>query len=160
MRNNNKCRICGYRFKDKDEVICPECFTAREEDISCDSYSRDLHNHDNNGYSLENNYTQFTENEIFEEDTKGFLEKEQKNEEKSKILQGTSDKNKHYNNYYIGNYANSYQSNSQNQPFPRQTVNDFQKISNSQTNNKGKNNKRSNLIVVIIIILIIILINL
>ena len=30
--SRNKCRICGYRFKSDDEIICPECFTARDED--------------------------------------------------------------------------------------------------------------------------------
>ncbi len=41
----NKCKICGYRFKSSDEAICPECFTAREEDISCGSYSANEHSH-------------------------------------------------------------------------------------------------------------------
>ena len=36
--SRNKCRICGYRFKSDDEIICPECFTARDEDISCNSF--------------------------------------------------------------------------------------------------------------------------
>ena len=44
--SRNKCRICGYRFKSDDEIICPECFTARDEDISCNSLSDDLHSHD------------------------------------------------------------------------------------------------------------------
>ena len=41
----NKCKICGYRFKDKDEAICPECFTARDDDISCERYSASEHSH-------------------------------------------------------------------------------------------------------------------
>lgn len=41
----NKCKICGYRFKSKDEAICPECFTAREDDISCERYSASEHAH-------------------------------------------------------------------------------------------------------------------
>ena len=40
-----KCAICGYKFKDKDEVICPECFTARDDNISCNRYTDDLHSH-------------------------------------------------------------------------------------------------------------------
>jgi len=40
-----KCKICGYRFKSKDEVICPECFTARDDDISCERYSSSEHSH-------------------------------------------------------------------------------------------------------------------
>ena len=41
----NKCKICGYRFKSKDEAICPECFTARDDDISCERYSANEHSH-------------------------------------------------------------------------------------------------------------------
>lgn len=40
-----KCKICGYRFKSRDEAICPECFTAREDDISCERYSANEHSH-------------------------------------------------------------------------------------------------------------------
>ncbi len=40
-----KCKICGYRFKSKDEAICPECFTARDDDISCERYSASEHSH-------------------------------------------------------------------------------------------------------------------
>ncbi len=31
-----KCRICGYRFKAGDGSLCPECFTAREEELRFD----------------------------------------------------------------------------------------------------------------------------
>ena len=41
----SKCKICGYRFKSRDEAICPECFTAREDDISCERYSASEHSH-------------------------------------------------------------------------------------------------------------------
>lgn len=41
----NKCKICGYRFRSKDEAICPECFTARDDDISCERYSASEHSH-------------------------------------------------------------------------------------------------------------------
>ncbi|MBR6044661.1 MAG: hypothetical protein IKP47_03390 [Ruminococcus sp.] len=44
MARPNKCRICGYRFK-SGEDICPECFTARDDDISCDQFSHDEHSH-------------------------------------------------------------------------------------------------------------------
>lgn len=40
-----KCKICGYRFKSADEAICPECFTARDDDISCEQYSASEHSH-------------------------------------------------------------------------------------------------------------------
>lgn len=42
---NYKCKICGYRFKSNDEMICPECLTAREEDISCFGLSHEDHCH-------------------------------------------------------------------------------------------------------------------
>lgn len=42
---NNRCKFCGYRFKDKGEQICPECLTAREEDITCGSFGEDDHSH-------------------------------------------------------------------------------------------------------------------
>ena len=61
-----KCAVCGYRFKDKDEVICPECLTAREDDISCSRYSDDLHSH---AYEYEKREFESDnpENDIFEE---------------------------------------------------------------------------------------------
>ena len=31
-----KCRICGYRFKPGDGSLCPECFTARDEELRFD----------------------------------------------------------------------------------------------------------------------------
>ena len=47
----NKCKICGYRFKSRDEEICPECFTAREDDISCERYSGKDHTHRKTTYA-------------------------------------------------------------------------------------------------------------
>lgn len=47
----NKCKICGYRFKSRDEEICPECFTARDDDISCDRYSGKDHTHRKTTYA-------------------------------------------------------------------------------------------------------------
>lgn len=32
-----KCKICGYKFKAGDGSLCPECFTAREEELSFDT---------------------------------------------------------------------------------------------------------------------------
>lgn len=40
----NKCDNCGYRFKNDDEVICPECLSARDNDIDCNN----LHSHEEN----------------------------------------------------------------------------------------------------------------
>lgn len=32
-----KCRICGYKFKAGDGSLCPECFTARDEELRFDT---------------------------------------------------------------------------------------------------------------------------
>lgn len=44
MGRPRKCRICGYRFH-SNEDICPECFTARDDDISCEQFGKDEHTH-------------------------------------------------------------------------------------------------------------------
>lgn len=76
MRNKNKCRICGYRFKSPDEIICPECFTARDDDVSCSNYSDDLHSHD----LRDNNYFGSPENDTFKEKKNDFVAEERKEE--------------------------------------------------------------------------------
>ena len=65
----NKCKICGYRFKSKDEEICPECFTAREDDISCARYSGKAHTHRKTTYAGD-----------FMETGDSFVQKELRNE--------------------------------------------------------------------------------
>ena len=65
----NKCKICGYRFKSKDEEICPECFTAREDDISCARYSGKDHTHRKTTYAGD-----------FMETGDSFVQKELRNE--------------------------------------------------------------------------------
>lgn len=42
---NYRCKFCGYRFRDRDEQVCPECLTAREDDISCGVYGEEEHSH-------------------------------------------------------------------------------------------------------------------
>ena len=61
----NKCKICGYRFKSRDEEICPECFTAREDDITCARYSGSEHSH-RSSYSsgLRDNTESFVQKEL------------------------------------------------------------------------------------------------
>ena len=61
----NKCKICGYRFKSRDEEICPECFTAREDDITCARYSGSEHSH-HSSYSsgLRDNTESFVQKEL------------------------------------------------------------------------------------------------
>ena len=69
-----KCRICGYRFKSRDEAICPECFTAREDDISCERYSANEHSHTARSYSsgLRDTGESFVQQELKEERRNAF----------------------------------------------------------------------------------------
>ena len=41
----SRCKFCGYHFSSDDEMICPECLTAREEDIDCGIYADSEHTH-------------------------------------------------------------------------------------------------------------------
>ena len=76
---NYRCKFCGYRFKDKDEQVCPECLTAREEDISCGVYGEDEHSH---SVFDERSYTNsFVNNDTFRDGKADFL-REEKREEK------------------------------------------------------------------------------
>lgn len=49
MAKKNRCTVCGYKFKKDDSNICPECLTSREDTMSCDDISADLHSH-SSGY--------------------------------------------------------------------------------------------------------------
>lgn len=80
---NYKCRFCGYRFKDKDEQICPECFTAREEDISCGAFSEDDHSHYFSVSDLEREESFFSKNDTFKEERNEFLDDERRNESRT-----------------------------------------------------------------------------
>ena len=71
--SRNKCRICGYRFKSDDEIICPECFTARDEDISCNSFSDDLHSHDLRADNEQDGWFGQSENDTFKEEKNDFV---------------------------------------------------------------------------------------
>ena len=69
----NKCKICGYRFKSKDEAICPECFTARDDDISCERYSASEHSHGRSyGGGLHETGESFVQKEMREERRNSF----------------------------------------------------------------------------------------
>lgn len=69
----NKCKICGYRFKSKDEAICPECFTARDDDISCERYSASEHSHGRSyGGGLHETGESFVQREMREERRNSF----------------------------------------------------------------------------------------
>ena len=69
----NKCKICGYRFRSKDEAICPECFTARDDDISCERYSASEHSHGRSyGRGLHETGESFVQKEMREERRNSF----------------------------------------------------------------------------------------
>lgn len=50
----NKCGTCGYRFKSNEEVICPECLTARDTDVNCENF----HTHEDNVTFMKSGNTQ------------------------------------------------------------------------------------------------------
>ena len=87
--SRNKCRICGYRFKSDDEIICPECFTARDEDISCGSFSGDLHSHDLRADNEQDGWFGQSENDTFKEEKNDFVAEERKEEAKDENFQST-----------------------------------------------------------------------
>lgn len=68
MARPSKCRICGYRFKGNED-ICPECFTARDDDISCRQFEDDDHTH-GSGFSTDHEsdmYSEFRESSFVDE---------------------------------------------------------------------------------------------
>lgn len=87
--SRNKCRICGYRFKSDDEIICPECFTARDEDISCNSLSDDLHSHDLRADNEQDGWFGQSENDTFKEEKNDFVSEERKEEARDENFQST-----------------------------------------------------------------------
>lgn len=87
--SRNKCRICGYRFKSDDEIICPECFTARDEDISCNSFSDDLHSHDLRADNEQDGWFGQSENDTFKEEKNDFVSEERKEEARDENFQST-----------------------------------------------------------------------
>lgn len=87
--SRNKCRICGYHFKSDDEIICPECFTARDEDISCNSLSDDLHSHDLRADNEQDGWFGQFENDTFKEEKNDFVSEERKEEARDENFQST-----------------------------------------------------------------------
>lgn len=91
---NKKCKVCGYKFKSSDENICPECFTSREDDISCSRYTDDLHSH-SCGYNSDNSNTNNLGNDIFEEferKEKSFIDEQRRDETDNPIPSSTYSK--------------------------------------------------------------------
>lgn len=89
-----KCKICGYRFKSKDEVICPECFTARDDNLDCNRYTDDLHSH---AYGFDAEKSRFesskNDNDIFDEyKNESFVEEQREDEKENPIPDSTFNK--------------------------------------------------------------------
>ena len=164
-----KCAVCGYRFKDKDEVICPECLTAREDDISCSRYSDDLHSH---AYEYEKREFESDnpENDIFEEfenKEESFIEEQREDEAENPIPSSTYDKKayresqrqqrraaarKKHNSALLNRFQNGYGGNPNARhttSFNRQSVN-----LNYNTTNRIRKNSLSLLTVVIVLIVV------
>ena len=79
---NYRCKFCGYRFKSKDEQICPECLTAREEDISCGVYGEHDHSHAVfDGSSMDHGL--FSKNDTFRDGRADFLKEEHRVEDRT-----------------------------------------------------------------------------
>lgn len=141
---NNKCRFCGYRFRDKDEQICPECFTAREEDISCGVFGEDEHSHYMTSRDLERESMLFSRNDTFKESRNEFLEDERRQENRSnaaryeKMEQKQAAKQQRANNTNSTNYNSSV--------LPQQTVYSRQQLdaARSALNNNGVNPNQQN----------------
>lgn len=113
MNKKNRCKICGYRFKSSDEIICPECLTARENDISCSGLSSDLHSdnlscnnfsddlHSHNLGAVDSYFGQ-PENDTFKEEKNDFISEERRDEQKDKNFR-SPDYSAAQQNYYAGN---------------------------------------------------------
>lgn len=188
-----KCKFCGYRFKDKDERICPECFTAREDDISCGQYSDDLHSHEIFGDRYRRNDYVSPGNDTFKEEAVSFAEEERREEQHSKfskieqihkaeptqtefipksgdsVYNNANGQSFGSSNAPNGNFIPSGNSqripnlSNENFPFPRQTVNQFQRLPNGFTipsyNQKNrKKNSGCGVVVFFIVIIAIIII--
>ncbi|MBR1383135.1 MAG: hypothetical protein IJ555_04910 [Ruminococcus sp.] len=82
MSRPSKCRICGYRFK-SGEDICPECFTARDDDITCSQFSEEEHTHSGGFSTTEDSdiYDEFKE--------KSFIDNQRKDEANDPIPTAT-----------------------------------------------------------------------
>ena len=81
-RRPSKCRVCGHRFA-SGEDICPECFTAREDDISCDNAEKSEHSHGRD-------YSTVGRSDVFEEfETESFVDEQREDEAKDPIPSAT-----------------------------------------------------------------------
>ena len=101
MARARKCRICGYRFKENED-ICPECFTARDDDISCEQFGSDEHTH-SHGYSTT------APSDVYEEfHESSFIDEQRRDEASDPIPEATYNKNTAQNNFSQG--TQGYQS--------------------------------------------------
>lgn len=173
----NKCKFCGYRFKDRDERICPECFTAREDDISCGQFSDDLHSHEIFGDRYSRQDYGSPENDTFKEEQTSFVEEERREEQQSKFSKIEQMHKSQplqtefipksgdgvYNKTDSMPYNNNTTNNIPNGSFPRQTVNQFQRTPTGFiTPGYNKRNRKNNsgcAISIFVIVIVIIVIN-
>lgn len=97
----NKCKICGYRFKSNDEAICPECFTARGDDISCAGYGKDEHSHQYNVSQERRSFdnTTYNVNDTFDEGGNSFIDDERREERKNSFANREQNQANETNNY-------------------------------------------------------------
>lgn len=145
----NKCKICGYVFKDKDEVICPECLTARDDDISCDNYSRDLHDHNRFSYR-DNNQSSFFDRDDTYDDDNSFIENEKKSERKDKFANQAQQQATGYSNAFSA-FKSSADFSKAASVFKTFNASN----STSKPSDKSKPKKRSKLISILLCIIIV-----
>lgn len=86
----HKCKVCGYIFKNDDEIICPECLTAREDDISCNSYSDKDHSHKVYDDKSDSLFDYIRQDDTYKDDN-SFIEEEQREERKDKFANKVQD---------------------------------------------------------------------
>ena len=108
----NKCKVCGYRFHDKNELLCPECFTSRQEEMECRDFSDDLHSHNrgiSDSFSRNDYITPNTDS--FKEDN-SFIEQERRSESKNDNFR--SDENVHAQNNFTQSFPYNPENNTEN----------------------------------------------
>lgn len=140
-----KCKICGYVFKDKDEAICPECFTAREDDISCYKYSHDDHCH--NSYEDYKKYDKVSNRSDTFNDNSSFIDQMKREENRDKFAK---EEQKQADSVYMGSVPLQ---NNNRSSYTKTAYRGLPNVNAYNQNNKPKK-KNSGCLVFVIIILI------
>lgn len=84
---SNKCSCCGYKFKKGDGSICPECLTSREETMSCNDLTSDLHSH-KKGFVNEREGMTEVEKQLEQERQQSYAEKNSRSKTNSNSTVG------------------------------------------------------------------------